>query len=209
MTEIISLDLNGTLINDDELVKEFWYVLIPGEVSKIKGISFDEAKDFCEREYTRYYENYGKDKNWISPKYWLKRFGITKSISEVLQNSKSEIRLYDDTKEAIKKLSQKYKIIISTEHPKEFAEKSLKLLGDEKIYRIYSSNDMGLSKLDLEFWKFIIKDVNVEPSEIVHIGDIYLKDYIAPMKVGMRSLYIKRKKIALIELLKTSGLLNE
>ncbi len=206
MINFVSLDMNGTLIDDTDLINEFWFKLLPKEVARIKNLSFDEAVEFCKREYEEHYEKYGRDKNWISPRYWFKKFGVNKTIGEVLSGASSKVNLYDDSIEVIDQLSKKYKIIIATNHPKEFIEFGLSLIDKNKIFKIYSSNDMGLSKKDEEFWRFIVKDLKVNPNEIIHVGDRYSHDYIAPMKVGINVLYLKREKVSLLELIKIAGL---
>ncbi len=124
----------------------------------------------------------------------------------MLKNVKSKAELYEDTEKVIETLSKKYKIVITTNHPSEFLKIGLPLIDQRKIFKVYSSNDMGLSKKDEEFWKFILRDLNAKAEEIVHFGDKYDHDYISPMRVGIKSYYLKRSKISLLELIQIAGL---
>ena len=194
MIKVISLDANGTTVDDSKLIHDFWYRLIPRELAKVRGIKFSEAKKICVKEYRKHHEKFGADKNYISPNYWIKKFKINKEPIEIFREAKGDIVIYPEVHKAIRYLSKKYQIIISSDHPASFLEISLSKVDLSKISYIFSSNDMRLSKKDKKFWKHIIKTLKVKPNEILHIGDRYINDYISPMKSGLNSFLIKRDK---------------
>ena len=202
MIKVVSLDLSGTLIDDRNYIDEFWFDLLPREVSKVKKIPFKKAVEYCKESYDEYYKKHGMDKNWISPYYWIKRFGIKKNLLEILKMLKEKPIVYEDTHEVLEKLSKKYKIIISTSHPPEFLEVSLKKIDISKIDKTFCSLKYGLSKEDKEFWETILKELKIKPNEIIHIGDLYKSDYLIPISVGMNAFLLKRENISLLNAIK-------
>lgn len=52
--------------------------------------------------------------------------------------------------------------------------------------RLYVSSDFGLSKRKGGLFRFMLWESGVKASEIVHIGDNLLSDYLAPKKYGIR-----------------------
>ena len=194
MIKVISLDANGTIVDDSKLVEDFWYRLIPREVAKVRGIRFSDAKKICVSEYKKHHKKFGADKNYINPNYWIKKFKIKKEPIEIFKEARGDIFVYPETHKVINYLSKKYKIIIASDHPADFLKISLSRIDLSKINTIFSSNDMKLSKRDKKFWRYVIKKLNVKPNEVLHIGDRYINDYISPMSLGINSFLIKRDK---------------
>lgn len=57
---------------------------------------------------------------------------------------------------------------------------------------IYLSCDVGLIKTNLEFFKNILKDLSLDPKEVLMIGDSIASDMIPASKVGMKTILIDR-----------------
>jgi predicted HAD superfamily hydrolase len=55
------------------------------------------------------------------------------------------------------------------------------------IFKIYTSYDFHFSKATSLIFTVIIKNLNVEPGEIIHIGDNILSDYESPIRKGLKA----------------------
>lgn len=71
------------------------------------------------------------------------------------------------------------KIIIASDMylPKDFIEKILIKNGYTNYHKIYLSSDLKLSKASGNLYKYIIDDLKIKPSSMLHIGDNYHSDY--------------------------------
>ena len=70
----------------------------------------------------------------------------------------------------------------------------MKHLGIEKKFsHIFSTvSDFKKTKKDEEVYDEICNLLNVDGNEIVHVGDNWDSDYIAPLKAGINAFYLDR-----------------
>jgi FMN phosphatase YigB (HAD superfamily) len=187
-TRVVSLDFSGTLVTEDYL-EYFWKEVIPKAYSIKEGISLKEAK-------SKVFEEYGKvskdDINWYLPNYWLNKLGINNSLSELVAQSLVALRFYEDALSFIEKVKNKYTLIVASGVSSSLMLPALSTL-KVKFYRVYSSTDMFFVGKPPSFYNFILEDLKILPSQIIHIGDDKLNDVENPMKVGIRSYLIDRK----------------
>lgn len=54
--------------------------------------------------------------------------------------------------------------------------------------RLYLSNEAGKTKLNGDLYEYILKDLNIDSQKIIHIGNSFRADYLAPRKIGIRSI---------------------
>ncbi|NHV06046.1 MAG: HAD family hydrolase [Thaumarchaeota archaeon] len=187
-TRVVSLDFSGTLVTEDYL-EYFWKEVIPKAYSIKEGISLKEAK-------SKVFEEYGKvskdDINWYLPNYWLNKLGINNSLSELVAQSLVALRFYEDALSFIEKVKNKYTLIVASGVSSSLMLPALSTL-KFKFYRVYSSTDMFFVGKPPSFYNFILEDLKILPSQIIHVGDDKLNDVENPMKVGIRSYLIDRK----------------
>jgi FMN phosphatase YigB (HAD superfamily) len=187
-TRVVSLDFSGTLVTEDYL-EYFWKEVIPKAYSIKEGISLKEAK-------SKVFEEYGKvskdDINWYLPNYWLNKLGINNSLSELVAQSLVALRFYEDALSFIEKVKNKYTLIVASGVSSSLMLPALSTL-KFKFYRVYSSTDMFFVGKPPSFYNFILEDLKILPSQIIHVGDDKLNDVENPMKVGIKSYLIDRK----------------
>ncbi|MDP8023035.1 MAG: HAD family hydrolase [Nitrososphaeria archaeon] len=173
--ETLSLDLCGTL-DDCNVYNHMWYSVIPEMYAEAKGMNFEKAKSAV----TKAYKEVGPSEiEWYLPSYWINRFGL--NYEEFLKKCEN-VRV--QVPYELKKLKNKYRLILSTNVSKEVLKFSLL---ENFFDEIYSSVDLGYPKKDERFWKAVIDKENVKPFEIVHLGDDYVYDYLIPSSLGIRS----------------------
>ncbi|TKZ35482.1 hypothetical protein [Brachyspira catarrhinii] len=91
-------------------------------------------------------------------------------------------------------LSLGKKIIIASDMylPKNVIEKILIKNNYTNYYKLYLSSDLMLTKASGNLYKYIIEDLKVEPSSIMHIGDNFHSDFNNPKLYGIDSVYIEK-----------------
>lgn len=98
-------------------------------------------------------------------------------------------------------------MVISTNAPRALADKEVEVINRQvsnRIIGVYSAvSDSGMLKKDPAFYKEVYEDLMQRGfSRVVHLGDDYLNDYIAPLRAGLGAYYLERNKINLYDLMK-------
>ena len=193
MVKVISFDLNETLVSRD-YVDYFWLELIPLEYAKQNNINFEKAFSYVISKY----EEIGQDDiRWYLPEYWIRCFNLRTSLDELLEKTSFRIKIYSEVPEVLKELHNRYTLIISTNTSIEFINlvirKINKVIGYSVFYKVFSCvTNLGLPRKDKVFYEYICKELKIKPSEILHVGDDLVYDYIIPKSVGFKTLLICR-----------------
>ena len=53
---------------------------------------------------------------------------------------------------------------------------------------VISSQLVGYTKKSIEFYRTLLEVTKLEPSELIHIGDSYERDYVCPRRIGIKSI---------------------
>jgi FMN phosphatase YigB (HAD superfamily) len=64
---------------------------------------------------------------------------------------------------------------------------------DRWIERVYCSRNIGYKKPDPQFFGFILKDLEVKPSQVVMVGDSYKTDILGANASGLRAIWFNWK----------------
>lgn len=163
MIKIISLDLQGTL-SDSSFSDYFWIELLPRKYSEKFNITLDEAKKTLKEKF----KGYGVyNLKYYDDKYWEKYLSF---------NTLDELKKMDIQPKINEEL---YKLILSIPLPKiiistttnTFIEYELKdkIKDFKKTYSCVDNFNTG-GKTP-EIFKKVCSELNVLPSEVLHIGD--------------------------------------
>jgi len=187
--ELVSFDLDGTLVEIEGVLDKFWYEKIPKLYSERHGIGFEEAR----KKVKKAYDDLGmNDMRWYMPSYWFRKFDLKKSPEEVLSGLKGNAKVYEDALQVLDKLHKKYDIVLVSNAPREIIE--VELDGMEKYFKgVYSCpSDFNSLKID-KCYDRICRELRVEPGKVLHIGDSKRFDYEEPRKAGLNSVFLDRK----------------
>ena len=185
--DVISLDFAGTLITMD-MIDYFWNEAIPRYYAKERGISLEEAREFILSEYDKIGM---KDLRWYLPRYWLDRFKLKVSIEELLRESLRYLKVFEDVRKALPKITSKFTTIIVSNASREFIEAFLEH-EKIKIDKVFSTvTDLGVISKTPEVYKKIGKEMGNR--KILHVGDDFVQDFINPRIAGWRSLLLNRE----------------
>ena len=87
-------------------------------------------------------------------------------------------------------------IAISDMYLSEFEIRNLlnNLKIEKYFHHIFVSSDYGLSKGSGRLHEYVLRKININPSDIIHIGDNIISDMWSPLKLGMKGVYLKERK---------------
>ena len=192
MIKIISFDLDGTLVKST-YADSVWLEGVPKIYSKEKKVPLEQAKQYIFKEY----EKIGKNrKEWYDIDWWFKKFELNENWQNLLNNYKNTIQLYPETIEILEKLSKKFELIIISNAKREFVEIQLEETYLKSYFKhVFSSlSDFSTVKKLPTVYRDILNLLNIQPHEIVHVGDSKEFDYESPQKIGIKSFYLNREK---------------
>ncbi len=188
---ILVFDLDNTLINRN---KAYWLWLENNVLPKLNTI---------DKDLILYYDNWGYTSrhhfyNWLIIKYDLPftpDFLIQKCANE-LHNfiSKNQNIL-----EILATLKKSYRVVIGSNGGTTNQINKLKK-ADILQYadRVFISEAVGYKKPNPEFYKHIQEEMNCSPNEFIFIGDHYKQDYLAPKKLGWKSIWLTHHRNSII-----------
>lgn len=135
-------------------------------------INISELDDFFQTDFQACLVGKSDLKIVIEP--WLKKWNWSKSVDEFLGYwFKTEHFINLDLIENIKELrKKKIKCILATNQEKYRLEYMKKEMDFETTFdKIYSSNLIGCKKPDIEYYRYILADLNENPSNIIFYDD--------------------------------------
>ncbi len=190
MPQIISFDMDGTLV-DPEFTDWVWLHGIPRLYAEKENIAFEEAKHFVVGEYLKVGEGAIE---WYDIKYWFQFFRLEGNWKDLMLRYVDKIRVYPDVDDILRWLTEKFPIILTSNAGREFIDIEMGATGLGRYFdRIFSAtSDFGQVKKTAGFYQRISEALGVHPREIVHVGDHYEFDYLAPRSLGIHAFYLDR-----------------
>ena len=190
MTQIISFDMDGTLI-ESEYTDWVWHHGIPKLYSEKTGLSFEEAKTFVIKEYKKI----GEDAiEWYDIKYWLQFFQLEMGWRGLLERYADRINVYPDVSHLLDRLKGYFPLILISNAGREFIDVEMKATGLGRYFdRIFSAtSDFQEVKKTPRFYQRVCDILKIHPEEMVHVGDHHEFDYRIPRSLGIQAYYLDR-----------------
>ena len=190
MPQIISFDMDGTLV-DAEFTDWVWGHGIPTLYAQKAGLSFEEAKAFVIQEYLKVGEGAIE---WYDIKYWFRFFELGNSWRVVMEQYTDKIKVYPDVNHILERLGDRFPLILTSNAGREFIDIEMEATGLGRYFsRIFSAtSDFGQVKKTADLYRQICQVLETRPQEIVHVGDHYEFDYLAPRSLGIHAFYLDR-----------------
>lgn len=189
--KIVSFDMDGTLV-ERGYVDSVWLEGIPQLYAKKEGISFEDARNYVENEYKKV----GEERlEWYDLNYWIKKFRLNCTWKELLKRYAHMLHTYPEVPMTIESLKENYELIIISNASHEFITVEMEVLNIGKNFsHIFSTvSDFKKTKKDEKVYQEICALLNVKGNEIVHVGDNWDFDYMAPLKAGINAFYLDRE----------------
>jgi HAD superfamily hydrolase (TIGR01549 family) len=186
--KVVSFDVEGTLVTPD-FSYAVWFEAIPRRYAEKNDINLEQARKAVEEEYRKVGD---QRLEWYDVRYWFDKLGLGTPIS-VMQSCERHVCYYPEVKEVLASLSEKYKIVAASGSTRDFLRH---LLRDIEPYfsEIYSSITDYRQLKTSEFYLKMCQAIQVEPEQVVHIGDNWQFDFVAPSEIGIQAFYLDRKQ---------------
>ena len=189
MIRVISLDMDGTLVNS-RFVDKVWMEGMPMLYAEKTGLDFPVAKSFVVGEYMKI----GSDRlEWYDLMYWIERFGLKVGKDEILQMYEDEIETYPEVQEVLDLLAENYELVVTSNAAREFIDIELEGLSDYFSETFSATSDFREVKKSPLIYGTVCAHMGAKPFEVLHIGDHYNYDYESPLDAGLDALFLDRK----------------
>jgi HAD superfamily hydrolase (TIGR01549 family) len=189
--KVFSFDVDGTLVSQG-FADCVWLQGIPEAYAAKEGLNFEQAFEFVRSEYDKIGDNRIE---WFKMDYWLRKFGLVITREELFRKYEGEIEIYEEVESVLKVLKEEgYKLVVSSNAATEFLDFQIQSI--KKFFsRIFSAtSDCGEVKKSNGFYARVCGILDVQPQEVVHIGDHWIFDFVNPRKIGMNAYYLDRKR---------------
>ena len=189
MIRVISLDMDGTLVNS-RFVDKVWMEGMPMLYAEKTGLDFPAAKSYVVGEYMKI----GSDHlEWYDLLYWIGRFGLKVGKDELLQMYEDEIETYPEVQEVLDILAESYELVVTSNAAREFIDIELEGLSDYFRETFSATSDFREVKKSPLIYGAVCAHLGAKPFEVLHIGDHYDYDYESPLQAGLDALFLDRK----------------
>jgi putative hydrolase of the HAD superfamily len=192
MIKVVSFDFDGTIVTH-KFADDFWLEGVPKLYAKQNHINLKAAQKYLLEEY----DKIGDTRiEWYDPAYWFDRFKIKSDWKDLLKQYQHSVEIYPDVIPVLKRLSQYYSVIISSNAKKEFIDIQLDFSNLKQYFtHIFSStSDFHTVKKVTDFYGMICTKLSIKPQEMTHVGDHKKFDYLSPQKLGITAFYLDRNK---------------
>ena len=191
MKTVMSFDMDGTL-TDQGFVDSVWLEGIPHLYSIKTGVPFDNAWDIVKKEY----DKIGKNRlEWYDLNYWIEKFGLNVAPRDLLRCFEHRIRTYPEVTEVLEELQQRgSKLIVVTNARREFVELELEKTGIKNYFKhVFSvTSDFALVKKKAAVYEKVCQILEIDPQEMIHVGDELYFDFNVPRRLGILAFYLDR-----------------
>ncbi|AEB69136.1 MULTISPECIES: HAD family hydrolase [Methanothrix] len=189
MIRIISLDMDGTLVNS-RFVDKVWMEGMPRLYAESTGLDLPAAREYVIGEYMKI----GSDHlEWYDLKFWIDKFGLSIGKEELLELYEDEIEVYPEVEEVLELLSENYELVVTSNAAREFID--IELDGLQGYFReVFSAtSDFREVKKSPLLYGAICAHLDARPFEVLHIGDHYSYDYESALDAGLDALFLDRR----------------
>jgi putative hydrolase of the HAD superfamily len=188
--EYISFDLDGTLVSHD-FSTVVWRDAIPRLVAAQRGIDMEEAKQWV---YERYEEVGEEALEWYDLGFWFRRFGLKNDWRKVLRDHRHLIRTYPEIPGVLEDLSRRYRLIILSNASRPFIHEELLSSEIGRYFErvISATSDLAMVKKTPEFYLEICRTMKTRPDRMIHVGDHWEFDFVAPKQAGLLAFFLDR-----------------
>jgi HAD superfamily hydrolase (TIGR01549 family) len=189
MIRVISLDMDGTLVNS-RFVDKVWMEGMPMLYAEKTGLDFPVARSYVVGEYMKI----GSDHlEWYDLLYWIDKFGLKVGKVELLQMYEDEIEIFPEVQEVLDRLCESYDLVVTSNAAREFIDFELDGLSDYFREIFSATSDFREVKKSPLIYGTVCAHMGVKPFEVLHIGDHYNYDYESPLEAGLDALFLDRK----------------
>ena len=183
---VISFDAEGTLASH-AFSRTIWQEVVPALYAELHGLGFETA---AQRVFAEYASIGPGKREWYDIRYWFRRLKLGEP-SPVIEAHRSLIEVYSDVAPVLDALKERFVLIVASSTPHEFLQPLLRDVERSFVHMFSSTSACGRLK-DEEFYRWMCREVGVEPCEVAHVGDNRVRDYESASSAGLAALYLDR-----------------
>ena len=202
----VSFDIFDTLIQRPFFVPTDLFILLNKYFREytngISGMDFSKIRVYCEQLTRERIENEKCQEITLDEIYDTieKEYNIDKSVITKMKNKEMEYEIRFCTRRNTGyelytlALAMGKKVIFTSDMylSKETIEKILDKNGYSDNEKIYLSSELKFSKSKGDLFKYVLNDLKIEGSEMIHIGDNYRPDVEMPRKFKINSKHLPK-----------------
>lgn len=181
--------MDGTLIKRG-LIDKFWFEEIPKLYADRNDLDYEEAVDFVKEKYD---EMGLEDVRWYLPEYWFQRFELEGESSEIIKSNSHEVEIFPDALEVLEELYGDYELLVISNASRDFLEVQLNDIASYFSRTFSCVSDFGRVKKNREVYDEICGIMEIEPENLVHVGNDRKFDYEVPRGMGIRAFWLDRE----------------
>jgi FMN phosphatase YigB (HAD superfamily) len=184
--KVVSFDAEGTLVTPD-FSEAVWKRAIPALYAEKSGLGFEQARNSM---ISKYNEVGDQKIEWYNIRYWFDLLDLG-DPEPVIEGCLDKASYYPEVNGVLSSLKGKYQMVVSSGTPIEFLDHLLRDI-NPLFSHVFSSTSHYQQVKCPEFYLAVCQQLNVEPDEVVHIGDSYQFDFLTPQQVGINAFYLNR-----------------
>jgi len=187
---ILSFDLDGTLVTD-VFTRTVWHRGMPELYAEQYRCGFEHAQELMVEEYNKV----GDDAiEWYDIRYWFRFFKLQGDWAQLLVRFIHHIETYPEVHEVLDQLSRRYQLMITSNATREFLTTEIEAAGIAPYFThvISATSDFQHVKKNRAFYHKLCRMLSIDTNDLVHVGDHYRFDYLAPCELGIKSFYLDR-----------------
>lgn len=191
--EFVIFDLDNTLIDRQRAFTEMLHNRIEATLPEHnKHLKQQAIEDIL------MWDDNGTVSRSISFKKYCEKYEVTCMTSEELTTywttiSGSVVYLFDDVKETLHYLKEKYRLAILTNGSPISQRRKLESTGILDLFELsVVSGEVGIDKPDVRIFDYMCEQLKVKAEDCLYIGDNYLNDVLGARNAGWNALYLNR-----------------
>lgn len=184
--KVVSFDVEGTLVTTD-FSYAIWFEAIPRRYAEKHSIDFDQAKFKVEEEYKKVGD---QRLEWYDVWYWFKKLDLGMPIP-VMEGCQDRVGYYPEVRDVLESLGGRYTLSVASGSPREFLIHLLKDI-EPHFTKVFSSVSDYKQLKTPGFYRQMCQVLNVQPEQVVHVGDNWQFDVQSPREIGIHAFYLDR-----------------
>ena len=189
-TRFVSFDAEGTLATH-AFTHTFMQEVVPALYARKHELELEEATTQVFSEY----ETIGtRRREWYDIQYWFRRFGLGSALP-VIDEHRTAIEFYPEVSSVLESLSRRYTLVVASSTPLEFLRPLLRDV-EHHFLRVFSATSQWGKLKDEEFFRWVCRELDAEPSEVVHVGDSWEHDFMSSSGAGIVAYHLDRHDAA-------------
>lgn len=139
---------------------------------------------------TSFHDRYRKHVKWLFANYHGTK--LKEGSEDVFMDLFSkQSHLIGDSLALLERLSARYDLYLAT-NGLSFTQRGRTKPFLPFVKKVFISEEVGIIKPNVKFFKTMLDEIALPPSELLMVGDSYPSDMIGAMAVGMKTCFIRR-----------------